>query len=342
MARLDDIDLDIKNAVLRANATDREEITRILNYLYRLSAKLKWWQTKLDRGNLTDEERKAYEGLFTEIKRIWQELAEKADKTLATTSQDGLMSTADKEKLDACVTTDATTTTHGLMSANDKYKINRLNNLRIASDDTTPWKTAGGRQASPGIWIVRNQGAVTWAPQQYSSGLAFGEADTHGYMGMGYSNTEEGKVSFAGGSTTNSTDAAPKWCWMLKGTNGKEYNLDDALDNAKDYGTQILDSSAFESSNVMFGSATYRRIGSLITCDFSITTNAAFTDGTAKNIFTLPSGFIPMPFTFTAISSDGVTCEGAVLSGGVVRLTARGGDVANLKGIAGGFTTFVN
>lgn len=100
MARLDDIDLDIKNAVLRANATDREEIARILRYLYRLSEKLKWWQTKLDRGNLTDEERVAYEGLFTEIEKIRKELAEKAGKETATESSDGLMSAADKKKLD--------------------------------------------------------------------------------------------------------------------------------------------------------------------------------------------------------------------------------------------------
>lgn len=83
MARLDDIDIDIRNAVLRANATDREEIARILNYLYRLSGKLKWWQTKLDRGNLTEEERKAYEGLFAEAKA----------------SAAGQMSAADKAKL---------------------------------------------------------------------------------------------------------------------------------------------------------------------------------------------------------------------------------------------------
>ena len=106
MARLDDIDLDIKNAVLRANATDREEIGRILNYLYRLSAKLKWWQTKLDRGNLTDEERKIYEGLITGAEADAARIREaetaiaalesgKADNRLADEMHNGLLSMVD-------------------------------------------------------------------------------------------------------------------------------------------------------------------------------------------------------------------------------------------------------
>lgn len=100
MARLDDIDIDIRNAVLRANATDREEIARILRYLYRLSEKLKWWQTKLDRGNLTEEERKAYEGLITGAEEIRQELAGKVnDDQMADAMHNGLLSMLDWPKL---------------------------------------------------------------------------------------------------------------------------------------------------------------------------------------------------------------------------------------------------
>ena len=100
MARLDDIDIDIRNAVLRANATDREEIARILRYLYRLSEKLKWWQTKLDRGNLTEEERKVYEGLITGAEEIRQELAGKVDSDqMADATHNGLLSVLDWPKL---------------------------------------------------------------------------------------------------------------------------------------------------------------------------------------------------------------------------------------------------
>ena len=100
MARLDDIDIDIRNAVLRANATDREEIARILRYLYRLSEKLKWWQTKIDRGNLTEEERKVYEGLITGEEEIRQELAGKVDSDqMADATHNGLLSVLDWPKL---------------------------------------------------------------------------------------------------------------------------------------------------------------------------------------------------------------------------------------------------
>lgn len=100
MARLDDIDIDIRNAVLRANATDREEIARILRYLYRLSEKLKWWQTKLDRGNLTEEERKTYEGLITGAEEIRQELDGKVDSDqMADATHNGLLSVLDWPKL---------------------------------------------------------------------------------------------------------------------------------------------------------------------------------------------------------------------------------------------------
>ena len=100
MARLDDIDIDIRNAVLRANATDREEIARILRYLYRLSGKLKWWQTKIDRGNLTEEERKVYEGLITGAEEIRQELVGKVDSDqMADATHNGLLSVLDWPKL---------------------------------------------------------------------------------------------------------------------------------------------------------------------------------------------------------------------------------------------------
>lgn len=121
--------------------------------------------------------------------------------------------------------TAATPSAAGLMPAEDKAKVNKLSYTLIESSDTTPWKTAGGTSAHQGVRVVRNQGDVVWAVQQYSSAIAFGENDTHGYIGMGYSAAGTGQVSFAGGSTTNSTDAAPNWYWKIKGTNGASYTL---------------------------------------------------------------------------------------------------------------------
>lgn len=121
--------------------------------------------------------------------------------------------------------TAATQSAAGLMPAEDKAKVNKLSYTLIESSDTTPWKTAGGTSAHQGVRVVRNQGDVVWAVQQYSSAIAFGENDTHGYIGMGHSAAGTGQVSFAGGSTTNSTDAAPNWYWKIKGTNGASYTL---------------------------------------------------------------------------------------------------------------------
>lgn len=64
-----------------------------------------------------------------------------ATKDVATTSANGLMSSTDKTKLDACVTTTATTSANGLMSSSDKSLLDQLDTKRFATrmnDDSIP------------------------------------------------------------------------------------------------------------------------------------------------------------------------------------------------------------
>ena len=113
------------------------------------------------------------------------------------------------------------------MSATDKTKVNRLEFTKIAADDTKPWATIGGKTAGQALRVVRDQGSSNpWVAAQYASGISFGEADTHGYLGLSYSSVTKPTLAMAAGATTNSTDAAPCWYMKIRGTNEKTYDLD--------------------------------------------------------------------------------------------------------------------
>ena len=170
-------------------------------------------------------------------------------------------------------------------------QINRTRFQRIDAEETSPWKAIGGMEANQGLRVVRFQGAVAWAAQQYSSGIAFGEADTHGYIGIGYSGTSEGLVAFAGGSTTNSTDAAPDWKWDIKGEKNAHYLLSKTCAND---GGEIPASDLLNTQNTT-GSVYYRKAGIMVTINFDIVVmkDNYFEQEAYTTIFTMPSGHRP-------------------------------------------------
>lgn len=229
--------------------------------------------------------------------------------------------------------TEASTSAKGLMSTADKTKMNRISYIRIADGSTTAWKDAKGRTADSGLGVVRNQGNLVWAAQIYSTGIMFGEADGHGYIGIDYNAPN---IAFAGGSTTGSTDAAPKWSMKLKGTGGAEYTFPSSSKTlaSTDAATQsaaglmsatdktnldgIMSSSVDLSSyrnttNLMGLQGRMAKIGKVVVGAYYGTFDKAITDLTAV-LFTLPSGYRPA-------SAQSYPCFASLTGKGIYNVT---------------------
>lgn len=78
-----------------------------------------------------------------------------------------------------------------------------------------------GKDYATGVWIKALKGAInapSWYAPRYASGIAFGGGDIKAVISLSNSNP---KVRFASGTGTN-----PQWWLGLKGTENKEYDLD--------------------------------------------------------------------------------------------------------------------
>ena len=91
---------------------------------------------------------------------------------------------------------------------------------------TNGWKTLGGRTSGAKLTVSYNNNAAAWNSAIYSSSLLFGVNDTKGMLDIGHSTPG---VTFAGGSSNNSTDNDPKWYFKLTGTTATTYNLDNFI-----------------------------------------------------------------------------------------------------------------
>lgn len=193
----------------------------------------------------------------------------------------------------------ASTSASGLMSATDKTKANRLEFTRIDASDTKAWATIGGKTANQALRVVRDQGAAnSWVAAQYGPGISFGEADTHGYLGLSYAGSMKPTLAMAGGSTSNSTDAAPYWYMKLQGTSGNTYDLDYISPEIS-----VTFASIRDTTNTSEASGTVRKIGKQVIVAFSAKM-AAVAANTWVTIATLASGYRPSEETFGTAATN--------------------------------------
>ena len=363
MARLDDIDIDIRNAVLRANATDREEIARILRYLYRLSGKLKWWQTKLDRGNLTEEERKVYEGLITGEEEIRQELAGKADRAeldaLEVGGRNLLLNSADPA-IHASGSSTFTVTKNQSVSA---WNANTA--IRVAGTGGSSMNVfyVGGTSAD-----IAYNSSISLSGQKYAFGVYVKNNHATNYIGVRtnpYGNISEffvapGTGRFITNTATGNGSSVLQIVFRVQ-------NIGDSFDvtfwhpkielgtfatdwtpAVEDYAgkTSVTFSSIRNTTNTTSNAGgTVRKVGKTVLLNFSAVLSAALSAGTWVVVGTLPSGYRPpedvMSFSVCTTDTNPVYLRGyiAASTGSISVKTATA--LATGKQVAGSVTFFV-
>lgn len=119
--------------------------------------------------------------------------------------------------------------------------------LSIPSQSTDlSWKASFGMNMS-GNWLFSyriNGNCPSWMQYSWSSGIAFGGADTKAAMSVNYSSPA---IRFAAGSGTSDT-AVPAWTMSITGVNNENYNLASFLTSQDHYKTSITSGTAGTSS----------------------------------------------------------------------------------------------